>query len=181
MKSPTDLLKSKSGQNNADQTIDAAATQVHTIHMESSLTVTSPAFSDGAIIPTQFTCDGVEHSPPLTWSGAPNDTKSYVLLVHDPDAPAHDWLHWLVINIPPTTTEVAERTLPQGGQALLNDGGSSAYGGPCPPNGMHRYFFVVYALAVDHITAQTRTEVEAAITQNGLAYGTLLGRYQRSN
>lgn len=161
--------------------IDAAAVQVHTIIMESSLTVTSPAFSHGATIPAQFTCDGVEHSPPLQWSGAPSNTKSYVLLVHDPDAPAHDWLHWLVINIPPITTAVTEHTLPQGGQALLNDGGSSAYGGPCPPNGTHRYYFVVYALAVDHITAQTRAEVETAISMYGLASGALLGEYQRQN
>lgn len=93
--------------------------------------------------------------------------------MHDPDAPAGDWLHWLVINIPVTTQQVAENTSPLGGVVL------TPYDGPCPPNGEHRYMFDLYALDVATITAQDRSNVEQAIIGHILAQGTLMGVYKR--
>jgi len=147
--------------------------------METPFTLTSPAFANGEPIPAQYTCDGLGHSPALVWSEAPAGTKSFVLLVHDPDAPAKDWLHWLVINIPPTTTSVAENTTPHGGTVLLNDSNETTYDGLCPPNGRHRYYFIIYALDIAELAATTRPAVETAMAEHTLARGQLLGLYQR--
>ena len=147
--------------------------------MTATLTITSAAFAQGERIPSRYTCDGQEYSPALAWSGAPATTQSYVLLVHDPDAPAKDWLHWLVINIPPTTTSVAEQATPTGGVVLPNDSNEAQYGGPCPPNGEHRYFFTVYALDIPELKSTSRSQVEASMAGHILAQGELLGRYIR--
>lgn len=143
------------------------------------MTITSPTFTDGGVIPKQYTCDGAGVSPALSWSGAPAETKSYVLLIHDPDAPAHDWLHWLVINIPPTTTAVAENTIPVGGTQLPNDSDPAKFGDFCPPNGEHRYVFEIYALDVATISSTNRAEVEQVLFEHTLDKAVLVGRYQR--
>ena len=145
----------------------------------SLLTVTSPAFTHGESIPAQYTCDGQGHSPALAWVNAPPETKSFVLLVHDPDAPAKDWIHWLVVNIPPTTVRVAENSSPIGGTTLLNDSGAAKYDDLCPPRGQHRYYFKIYALDIPHVSGGTRGEVETAMAGHILAQDELLGLYQR--
>lgn len=147
--------------------------------MATPFTLTSSAFANGDLIPARFTCDGSGYSPALAWSNAPAETKSFVLLVHDPDAPAKDWLHWLVVNIPPSTTSVTENNTPPGGTVLLNDSNETTYDGLCPPNGRHRYYFIIYALDIAELTATTWSTVELAMTGHILARGQLLGLYQR--
>src|SRR5262245_6706144 len=120
-----------------------------------TLTLTSPAFSDGGAIPAAYTCDGRDISPALTWSGSPPGTQSLALIVDDPDAPdprapKTTWVHWVVYNLPPQAGGVADnaaaQALPKGAETGVNDWKRASYGGPCPPIGRHRYFFKLYAL-----------------------------------
>jgi Raf kinase inhibitor-like YbhB/YbcL family protein len=112
--------------------------------------LTSPDFADGGRIPTLYTCDGDDASPPLVWSGAPSDTESFVLLCDDPDAPLGTWHHWAVFNIPPAVHGL-DKAYPTTGALYpqaVNDLGSAGYGGPCPPpgHGIHHYHFQLLAL-----------------------------------
>lgn len=107
--------------------------------------ILSTAFANQQPIPDQYTCKGENISPPLQFLDVPNQTKSFVLIVDDPDAPNGDFVHWVVFNIPATTTEVAENTSPTGVEGQTGFG-KNEYGGPCPPSGTHRYFFRLYAL-----------------------------------
>jgi Raf kinase inhibitor-like YbhB/YbcL family protein len=120
-----------------------------------SLTLTSPAFTAGGNIPHHFTCDGDDISPPLSWSGVPDGTKSLALIVDDPDAPdpakpERVWAHWVLYNIPPDAAGlmqgIAPSNLPHGTREGRNDWKRAGYGGPCPPVGRHRYFHKLYAL-----------------------------------
>lgn len=108
--------------------------------------VSSPAFADNELIPKQYTCEGPNMNPPLLFEDVPEGTKSFVLIVEDPDAPNGTWVHWLVYDIPPTSMGVKENSLPQGGMEGLANGGTKGYEGPCPPSGTHRYTFQLYAL-----------------------------------
>jgi len=115
--------------------------------------IESSAFAPDAEIPVRYTGDGKDLSPPLAWSGLPQGTKSLALVVDDPDAPdpaapTMVWVHWVLFNIPPSTTSLSEgvRTLPAGTGEGLNDWERTGYGGPAPPIGRHRYFFKLYAL-----------------------------------
>src|SRR5437763_14434866 len=119
------------------------------------LTIRSPAFANGAEIPVRHTCEGDDVSPALEFTGAPQGAKSLALVVHDPDAPdpaapKMDWVHWILYNLPPACKGlpqgVSEPALPPGTLPGLNDWKRAGYGGPCPPIGRHRYFFVPYAL-----------------------------------
>src|SRR5262245_11541271 len=116
-----------------------------------TLRVVSTAFQDGGLIPAKYTCDGENVSPPIDWSGIPQTAKSLALICDDPDAPGKTWVHWLVYDLPPTTTRLAEGfphddKLSSVGTQGKNDFGKIEYGGPCPPSGTHRYFFKLYAL-----------------------------------
>jgi Raf kinase inhibitor-like YbhB/YbcL family protein len=137
--------------------------------------LSSPHWQHQSLIPARFTCLGENISPALTWSDVPVQTQSFVLRVHDPDAPAKDWLHWLVINIPPTTLSVAANQVPAGGTAILNDGNVTHYDGPCPPSGTHRYFFNIFALDIPQLTATTRTAVETVMADHILAVAEFMG------
>lgn len=108
----------------------------------------SSAFNNGGSIPSKYTCDDDDISPPLSWRDAPTDTKSFVLIVDDPDAPVGTWDHWLLYNIPAATHELAENltSAPDGAHGGKNSWGKTTYGGPCPPDREHRYFFKLYAL-----------------------------------
>ncbi|HLI78377.1 MAG TPA: YbhB/YbcL family Raf kinase inhibitor-like protein [Candidatus Binataceae bacterium] len=109
------------------------------------LQITSPAISDGGRIPTQFTCDGENKSPPLTWTGVPSNAKSLALLVEDPDAPSGTFVHWVVYDISPSSTGIKPSNVE--GTEGLNSAGKAAYMGPCPPRGNpHHYHFRLYAL-----------------------------------
>ncbi len=150
------------------------------------LKLTSSAFKDGEMIPPKYTCDGENISPPLNWSGIPEGTKSLALINDDPDAPVGDWVHWIVFNIPPNTKELKEsasnkKLLPKGAIEGLNDWNRIGYGGPCPPSGIHRYFFKLYALDCELSLKQgaTKKQLLEAIKGHVLSQAELIGKYQR--
>ena len=142
------------------------------------MTISSSAFSDGQSIPAKYTCDGSDTSPPLAFASIPAGAKSLALVVDDPDAPGGTFDHWIVWNIPPNTTTVAEGQSPKG-VAGRNGFGKDRYGGPCPPGGEHRYFFKAYAL--DTVLAlsrgTTREMLEREMKGHVLDAATLMGKY----
>ena len=142
--------------------------------------VTSSAFQEGGNIPSKFTCDGSDTSPPLQITGIPSEAKSLVLIADDPDAPSGLFTHWLVWNIPPQTNSIAEGSAPKGVQGT-NDFGKSGYKGPCPPPGTHRYSFKIFALdrELDLRSGTKRSQVDAAMKGHVIAQGELVGRYAR--
>jgi Raf kinase inhibitor-like YbhB/YbcL family protein len=142
--------------------------------------ITSSAFQQGGNIPTKFTCDGEDMSPPLQITGVPAEAKSLALVADDPDAPGGLFTHWLIWNIPPQTNSIAEGSAPKGVQGT-NDFGKSGYGAPCPPSGMHRYFFKVFALdrELDLRSGAKRSQLDAAMKGHVIAQGELIGRYGR--
>jgi hypothetical protein len=148
------------------------------------LAVTSSAFAHEGSIPARFTCDGDDASPPLAWSGAPAAAKSYALIMDDPDAPAGTWVHWVAWNI--AGTELAEgvakdASLASGARQGQNSWSRTGYGGPCPPSGIHRYFFKVYALdrQLDLAPKTDAKALTAAMSGHIVAQGELMGRYSR--
>lgn len=147
-----------------------------------AFTLTSSAFREGEAIPRQFTCDGEGDTPPLAWSDAPDGTRGFALIVDDPDAPHGTFTHWLLYDIPATTTELRDQSV---GKALRNDFGRSGYGGPCPPvgGGPHRYFFTLHAVDVPALTPKggTRKALERTLQAHTLATARLMGRYERRN
>lgn len=110
------------------------------------MTITSTAFLHNEHIPSKYTCDGVNHNPPLTFSKVPKEAKSLVLIVEDPDAPSKIFTHWLIYNILPSTLQILENQVPPNSVQGMTDFVEAKYGGPCPPSGTHRYFFKLYAL-----------------------------------
>uniref|UniRef100_B8HJQ0 PEBP family protein n=1 Tax=Cyanothece sp. (strain PCC 7425 / ATCC 29141) TaxID=395961 RepID=B8HJQ0_CYAP4 len=155
-----------------------------------SLVISSPAFTNHGSIPSRYTCDGANVSPPLQWSGIPEGSKSLVLIVDDPDAPDPNapkmtWVHWLLYNLPITTTALSEGTsssqLPRGTQEGLNDWQSTGYRGPCPPIGKHRYFHKLYALdaLLPDLGQPTKAHLERAMTGKILAQAEVVATYQR--
>jgi len=156
-----------------------------------ALTLTSSAFAPGDKIPSKYTCEGADLSPPLAFAGVPDGTKSLVLIVDDPDAPdpkapKRVWVHWLVYNLPPDSGGLPEDAsnagLPSGAVTGLNDWKRTPYGGPCPPIGRHRYFHKLYALdTVLPKGALTKAELEAAMTGHVLAQAELIGTYQKGD
>ena len=142
--------------------------------------ITSSAFQEGADIPSKFTCDGADTSPPLQIADIPSEAKSLALIVDDPDAPGGLFTHWLVWNIPPQTSAVGEGSTPKGVQGT-NDFGKSGYGGPCPPPGTHRYSFKFFALdrELDLPSGAKRDQIDSAIKGHVVAKGELKGRYSR--
>jgi Raf kinase inhibitor-like YbhB/YbcL family protein len=142
--------------------------------------ITSSAFQEGGNIPSKFTCDGGDSSPPLKIDGAPAEAKSLVLIVDDPDAPGGLFTHWLVWDIDPKTTDIPESSAPKGVQGK-NDFGKSGYGGPCPPSGTHRYYFKIFALdrQLDVPAGAKRNQLDAAMKGHTIAEGELMGRYSR--
>ena len=147
---------------------------------EARIKVTSSAFQEGGNIPSKFTCDVSDTSPPLQIAGIPSNAKTLVLIADDPDAPGGLFTHWLVWNIPPQTILIAEGSTPKGVQGA-NDFGKSGYRGPCPPSGTHRYSFKIFALdrELELRSGAKRSEVDAAMKGHVIAQGELIGRYAR--
>ena len=151
----------------------------------------SSAFVEGGNIPTKYTCEGDDTSPPLAWADAPAGTRSFALIVDDPDAPdpAHPmrtYVHWVAHNIPASTTQLAEGagsgagSMPAASGEGFNDWKKAGYGGPCPPIGRHRYFFKLYALDTTlNLTHPTKADLEAAMKDHVLANAQLVGMYQK--
>jgi Raf kinase inhibitor-like YbhB/YbcL family protein len=155
-----------------------------------AMTLTSPAFEQEGQVPSKYTCEGDDISPPLAWDGVPGGTKSLVLIIDDPDAPDPKapqlvWVHWVVYNIPPDTKSLPENAskagLPQGAALGQNDFKKTAYGGPCPPIGRHRYFHKLYAL--DTVLADlghpTKDRLLNAMKGHVLAEAQIIGTYEK--
>jgi Raf kinase inhibitor-like YbhB/YbcL family protein len=150
----------------------------------------SSAFVGGGAIPVRCTCEGDDVSPPLAWSGAPEGTRSFALVVDDPDAPDPSapkmtWVHWVLYNIPASVTSLAEgasRRLPPGALEGRNDWKRTGYGGPCPPVGRHRYFHKLYALDAElpDLREPTKAKLETAMKGHVLAQAELVGTYEKA-
>lgn len=146
-----------------------------------NLDLTSTAFQEGQTIPTRYTADGENVSPPLQWSQAPDETQSFALICEDPDAPRGTFTHWVLFNLPPDARRLAEGT-PQGAAQGSNDFHKVGYGGPSPPPGKpHRYFFKLFALdrRMDLPENATRDKLLSAMKDHILAEGQLMGKYGR--
>ncbi len=143
--------------------------------------ITSPAFQEGGTIPEKFSKSGQNVSPELRIEGAPAEAKSLALIVDDPDAPVGLFTHWLVWNIDPKTTEIAENSVPKGALQGTNDFPGRGYDGPQPPSGTHRYYFKIFALdrMLDLKSGAKRRDVDAAIQGHVIAQGELMGRYSK--
>jgi len=146
----------------------------------------SSAFNDGDMIPQQYTCDGMDISPPLAWDDPPATTKSLALICDDPDAPMGTWVHWVLYDIPSDLRELTEsqqtqKQLDNGAKQGTNDFRAIGYGGPCPPGGTHRYYFKLYALdtELNLDSGKTKSELLAAMEGHVIAEGRLMGKYQR--
>ncbi len=156
-----------------------------------TLELNSSAFGQFADIPSKYTCEGGDQSPPLAWSGVPAGTKSLALIVDDPDAPdpaapRMTWVHWVLYNIPPDATELGEAMsrvpeLLAGAREGRNDWNLEGYGGPCPPIGRHRYFHKLYALdtVLPVLSPATKTTLERAMRGHILAQCELVGYYRK--
>jgi Raf kinase inhibitor-like YbhB/YbcL family protein len=152
-----------------------------------ALSLSSPAFAPNGSIPAKYTCDGANAAPALAWSAPPQGTRSFALVVDDPDAPdpkapKQTFVHWVVYDIAPTASGLPEGgALPAGAKAGLNDKKQHAYTGPCPPIGRHRYFFKLYALdtMLAGVGTPTKGELESAMRGHVLAQAELIGTYER--
>jgi Raf kinase inhibitor-like YbhB/YbcL family protein len=155
-----------------------------------SLSLNSPSFEAGGAIPSRCTGEGTDESPSLTWEGAPPGTKAFALIVDDPDAPdpaapKRTWVHWVVADMPPSTSALKEgasgKSMPSGSREGTNDGGETGYSGPMPPRGQHRYFFKLYALDAPTGLRDgcTKAELLKAIEGHVLATAELMGTYKR--
>lgn len=144
-----------------------------------SFTLESSAFKHNKPLPSKYTCDGENVSPELHWSGAPENTKSFVLIVDDPDAPGKTWVHWVLFNIEAGISRIDEDS--SAGIHGNTDFNAAKYGGPCPPSGTHHYHFKLYALdtKLDLSKGATKQDVERAMEGHILAHAELIGLYQR--
>jgi Raf kinase inhibitor-like YbhB/YbcL family protein len=148
--------------------------------------LTSSAFQDGEGIPSQYTCDGRDVSPPLAWTAPPPGAKSLALINDDPDAPMGTWVHWVVYNLPPSARQLAEAfpaepERPDGTRQGMTDFGRIGYGGPCPPSGTHRYVFTLYALetVLSLGPGATKAKLEEAMHGHIVGQAQLIGTYRR--
>jgi Raf kinase inhibitor-like YbhB/YbcL family protein len=153
---------------------------------KAEIKLTSVAFKEGQSIPRTYTCDGVNISPPLEWSGVPKTATTVAIVADDPDAPAGTWVHWVLYNLPADNIGVVENVpatenLKAGGFQGKNDFGKFGYGGPCPPSGTHRYFFKIYALdsELPLKAGATKAEVMKAMEGHIVLQGQLTGTYRR--
>ena len=153
---------------------------------DTTMQITSSAFTEGGNIPARFSCDGVDISPELAWSGLPEGTQTLVLICDDPDAPMGTWDHWVMFNIPAAEAGLPEDAKRQNlkDQGIVegtNSWGKTGYGGPCPPSGTHRYHFKLYALdnALTLDSTAAKKEVERAMEGHVLGQAQLMGRYSR--
>lgn len=148
--------------------------------------LTSPAFTEGGMIPAQYTCNGADISPPLAWEEVPEDANSLALIVDDPDAPVGTWVHWVLYNLPADTRELKEnitktKVLPEGAMQGSNDFRKIGYNGPCPPGGTHRYFFKLYALdkMIDLNPGARKKDLLDVMKGHILAECQLMGKFSR--
>jgi Raf kinase inhibitor-like YbhB/YbcL family protein len=155
-----------------------------------ALMLSSATFDPNASIPARCTCEGSDQSPALRWTGLPDGTQSLALVVDDPDAPDPKapkmvWVHWVVYDLPPASTALAEGAakggMPSGARDGSNDWKRTGYGGPCPPIGRHRYFFKLYALdkMLGDLGRPTKVQLEKAMEGHILGKAELVGTYEK--
>lgn len=153
-------------------------------------TLRSPSFDNHGSIPRKYTCEGDDIAPPLSWAGVPAKTKTFALIVDDPDAPdprapKMTWVHWILYNMPPSAGGLPEgatpQTLPEGTREGLNDWNRTGYGGPCPPVGRHRYFHKLYALdvALPDLQNPRKSDLEKAMKGHIIAEAQWVGTYEK--
>jgi Raf kinase inhibitor-like YbhB/YbcL family protein len=156
-----------------------------------SFALTSSVFTEGGAIPPKYTCEGADVSPPLAWSGAPDGTRTYALIVDDPDAPdpaapKMTYVHWVAYDIPASTNSLPENAsqgnMPSGAKQGSNDWKKQQFGGPCPPIGRHRYFFKLYALdtVLSGLSNPTKPDLLNAMKGHILAEAQLMGTYEKT-
>jgi Raf kinase inhibitor-like YbhB/YbcL family protein len=187
----------RSSRSTPADTLAAVSDSVQQLHQTSTglrtmpFTISSPAFAPNDPIPAKYTCEGADISPPLQWSGAPEGTKSFALIVDDPDAPdpakpQRVYVHWVVYNIPASVTRLPENAaksgLPPGAMQGTNDFGKQTYGGPCPPIGRHHYHFKLYALDTElkGLKNPTKAQLEKAMVGHTLDSTQLIGTYEKA-
>jgi Raf kinase inhibitor-like YbhB/YbcL family protein len=160
--------------------------QDHGTKKRNDMVISSTAFNNGEFIPSKYTCDGQNVSPDISWSGFPSGTKCFALICNDPDAPAGDWIHWVVANIPVEVRKFEENTkVPMDTGHIMvcgvNDFRVLNYKGPCPPDGIHRYYFRVFALDFlpDVTKGVSAADLKKKMKGHILAEGMLMGKYSR--
>jgi Raf kinase inhibitor-like YbhB/YbcL family protein len=146
--------------------------------------LTLNAFPEGGVIPSAYTCEGEDKSPALSWSDEPPGTKSFAVIVDDPDAPSGTFTHWLLYDIPSSVHSLPEESSSNEGISGKNDFGRTGYNGPCPPegHGPHRYYFKVFAVDVPSLGLRAgakRADVDRALRNHVLAEAQHMGRYER--
>lgn len=148
--------------------------------------ITSSAFGEGEMIPSKYTCAGDDVSPPLRWDNLPENTRTIAIICDDPDAPMGEFVHWVLYNLPAGVDHLEEgfaddETLEDGTRQGITDFGSTGYGGPCPPSGVHRYFFKIYALdsQIDIVPIADKKHLLTAMEGHLLGQGRLVGKYKR--
>lgn len=151
------------------------------------LELMSNVIKENQLIPPKYTCDGKNISPPLSWKGAPDGTKTWALILDDPDAPAKIWVHWVIYNIDSSITQLSEHlpttdSLSNGALQGINDFGHFGYGGPCPPSGTHHYRFTLYALdtRLNLKAGATKSQLLDAMKGHILAETKLIALYKRN-
>jgi Raf kinase inhibitor-like YbhB/YbcL family protein len=194
--SATNQAGQQEGPTGEAQSVDLAEARIDSAELHSGhalqlpakpeFSLTSRALEEGKLIPSQFTCDGEDRSPPLTWHNAPGSTRAFALIMDDPDAPGDTWDHWILFDIPPTTNSLpvgaGAQDHPGGGVAGSNSWHKMSYGGPCPPPGKtHRYFFKLYALSepTGLEAGASKAELLEAMKERVLAEVELMGLYER--
>jgi len=143
--------------------------------------ISSAAFENNSFIPSKYTCEGQEINPPLEFRDVPEDTKSLVLIVDDPDAPMKTWVHWTIWNIDAKTTQILQNSCPKGAVEGITSFGRTGYGGPCPPSGTHRYFFKLFALdkMLDLSPNSHVRDIESTIEGHIIRKAELIGLYKK--
>src|SRR3990167_2674053 len=173
------LVKLRSNRDNL--TYDDLQINENLIEGGENMKLVSEAFNQNQKIPSKYTCDGENINPPLSILGIPPETKSLSLVVNDPDAPGGDWVHWVVWNIDPSTTQIKEKEIPEGIIQGTNDFGKKNYGGPCPPMGTHKYQFSLYALdtTLDLPSSTSKSDFLKNIEGHVLDQTMLVGLYSK--
>jgi Raf kinase inhibitor-like YbhB/YbcL family protein len=161
-------------------------TSIQSTEVAMTLSITSPAFKNGSSIPAEYTCISKDISPTLAWSGQPAATKSFALIMDDPDAAGGTWVHWVIYNIPASARGLQEAAptkvqLADGSLNGVNSWGNLGYGGPCPPSGTHRYFFKLYALdtMLDLPSGANKQKLLSVMQDHILAQGELMGTFSK--
>ena len=139
--------------------------------------IESSDFKDNGFLPKKFTCDGENVPPHLKWKDFPEKTKSFALTIRDPDAPSGDFKHWLVFDIPKDVHEI-KNSLPENAREIENDSGERSYMGPCPPSGVHKYIFSIFALDVENLAAG-RDDFFGKLEKHKIDSAKIVGLYER--